>query len=146
MAVWDRAQSIAQPLTAYWEARGLYAEADAWTDRVRLAIEDANGAAPALDSPAGDLWRYSTSARATRQLITGHLDIAEKTYHEIVAMAQASPSSRKQQNSLAVHYFQLGRIAQDRGRLDKATDWFRRALAINEELGDQTGKAIATIS
>ena len=41
---WAEAQAIAQPLTLYWDGRGLSAEAAAWTDRVRLATEDADGA------------------------------------------------------------------------------------------------------
>ena len=31
--------------------------------------------------------------------------------------------------------------AQDRGRLDEAEDWYRKSLAINEELGDRPGMA-----
>ena len=31
--------------------------------------------------------------------------------------------------------------AQDRGRLDEAEDWYRKALTINEELGDRPGMA-----
>ena len=38
-------------------------------------------------------------------------------------------------------YHQLGITAQDRGRLDEADDWYRKALTINEELGDRPGMA-----
>ena len=31
--------------------------------------------------------------------------------------------------------------AQDRGRLDEADDWYRKSLAINEELGNRPGMA-----
>ena len=31
--------------------------------------------------------------------------------------------------------------AQDRGRLDEAEDWYRKSLAIDEELGDRRGMA-----
>ena len=51
--LWERATAIVQPLTYYWDSRGLYAEAGAWTDRVRLATEDADGSPPGLDSAPG---------------------------------------------------------------------------------------------
>ena len=31
--------------------------------------------------------------------------------------------------------------AQDRGRLDEADDWYRKSLAIKEELGNRPGMA-----
>jgi len=39
-------------------------------------------------------------------------------------------------------YHQLGIIAHLRGRLDEAEDWFRKALAIEEELGDRSDMAV----
>jgi hypothetical protein len=33
-------------------------------------------------------------------------------------------------------------IAQDRGRLDEAEDWYRKSLTIEEELGDRPGTAL----
>ena len=42
---------------------------------------------------------------------------------------------------MASTYHQLGIIAQDRGRLDEAEDWYRKALAIKEELGNRPGMA-----
>ena len=43
---------------------------------------------------------------------------------------------------MASNYHQLGTTAQDRGRLDEAEDWYRKSLAINEELGDLPGMAL----
>ena len=51
--LWEQAQYIAQPLAIYWQARGLNAEADSWTDRVRLATEDHDGTAPLAGFPSG---------------------------------------------------------------------------------------------
>ncbi len=42
---------------------------------------------------------------------------------------------------MAISYHQLGMIAQERGRLDEAADWYARSLAIEEELGDRPGMA-----
>ena len=40
---------------------------------------------------------------------------------------------------MAIAYRQLGFTAQDRGRLQEAEDWHRKALTISEELGDSPG-------
>ena len=74
---------------------------------------------------------------------SGRLDEAERTYREILAMLQAQPISPQQQGRVAVAYHRLGMVAQDRGRLDEAADWYARSLAIVEELGDRPGLAVS---
>ena len=138
---WSEAQDIGQPLNEYWKARGQYAEADAWTDRFRLATEDADGTAPALDSPAGSLWIFFVGAQAAGYVNAGRPEIGGRIYREILEMILAQPASRSRQSRLYVTYFQLGRVAQDLGRLDEAEDWYRKSLAISEELGDRPGMA-----
>jgi len=139
---WNEAQAIAQPLEYFWEARGLYAEADAWTDRVRLAVEDPNGAPPALDSPAGHLWLFFTTDQATRQLYSGQLEKGERTHREILAMVEAQPDSPSRRDHLAVRYHLIGSAALEQGRLDEAEDWYKRSAALNEELGNQSRLAM----
>jgi tetratricopeptide (TPR) repeat protein len=134
---WGEAQAIAQPLTYYWDSRGLYAEAAAWTDRVRLATEDVDRSPPGLGSAAGALWLFIMGVSAQRLLNSGRLDAAERIYREVLAMLQAQPASPQQQWRLAVGYHQLAMVAQDRGRLDEAADWYARSLAIFDELGDR---------
>ena len=53
--------------------------------------------------------------------------------------ANPSPSTRNSATAPAWRgtYHQLGMTAQDRGRLDEADDWYRKSLAISEELGDR---------
>ena len=135
--LWVEAQAIAEPLTEYWDSRGLSAESAAWTDRVRLAAEDADGAPPGLDSAAGALWLFFVGAQANRQVASGRLDAAERTDGEILAMLQAQPASPQQQRHVATTYHRLGMVAQARGRLDEAAEWYARSLAISEELGDR---------
>jgi len=134
---WGEAQAIAQPLVYYWEARGRNPEADAWTDRVRLAVEDPDGAPPALDSTAGRLWGFFISAQATRQLYSGQLDKGERTHREFVAMLEAQPDSPFRQDRLAVGYHLIGSAALQQRRLDEAEDWYTRSAALNEELGNE---------
>jgi len=138
---WAQAQAIAQPLTHYWDGRGLDAEAAAWTDRVRLATEDTHGAPPELDSTAGMLWFFFVSAQAQREVYSGRFDTAERTCHEILRMLQVEQASPRQQGNIALIYRQLGTVADDRGRVEEAADWYARALAIFEELDDRLGMA-----
>jgi tetratricopeptide (TPR) repeat protein len=138
---WAEAQDIGQPLDRYWDAQGRFLEGDGWADRVRLAVEDAAGHAPALDSPAGALWLFFAGAQASRQQRQHRLDAAERTYRDILAMLEAQPSSPQQQSNVATACHQLGLVAQDRGRLDEAQEWYAKSLAINEELGDRPGMA-----
>jgi Tetratricopeptide repeat len=44
---------------------------------------------------------------------------------------------------MAVSYHQLGNVAQARGRLDEAAEWYARSLAITEELGDRPRMAVS---
>jgi tetratricopeptide (TPR) repeat protein len=139
--LWEDAQLIARPLNEYWDARGLEEEAGAWADRARLATEDPDGTPPQLDTPAGDLWLFATGSQAIRQMERRHLDDAERTYQQTLTAFQAQPTSPRQQDGLATTYHQLGNIAQARGRLDEAEDWYRKSLAIEEELGNAPGTA-----
>ncbi|MFN2497216.1 MAG: CHAT domain-containing protein, partial [Pseudonocardiaceae bacterium] len=138
---WDHAQAIAQPLNAYWDVRGLYDEARGWVDRARLALETAEGTPPPVDDPAGALWLFFTTAQAHRQLIAHQLGAAEHVYFEIRDMLQAQPRSAKQLQRLADIYHQLGGVAQYRGRLDEAENWYRQSLTIKEEFSYWIGIA-----
>jgi tetratricopeptide (TPR) repeat protein len=138
---WDEARAIAQPLIFYWDAQGRYSEADAWSDRARLHLEDASGMPPSPDSPASLLWLLFTNAQANRQIDRRQLDTAEQTYHKILATLDAQHDSSARHNGRAIAYSHLGTIAQFRGRLDEAVDWCTRALHIEEEDDDRSGKA-----
>jgi hypothetical protein len=97
---WEPAQTIAQVLNDYWDARGLYLEARGWVDRARLALEDADGTAPALDTPAGGLWMFLVGSEANRQLNAGQLNAAEDTYTQIRDTLLTQPTSPPQQTHL----------------------------------------------
>ena len=65
----------------------------------------------------------------------GQPDQAGQTYRRMLAYLQDLPETEWTRTSIAVIYHQLGMTAQDRGRLDEAEDWYRRAIQIREELG-----------
>jgi len=140
--LWAEAQAIGQPLSQYWTARGLDAEAQAWTDRILAATTHPAGAPPRLDGAAGDIWLWITSDLAIRQRQTMRLDDAEHTYRQMLAMLHAQPTTPQQRARVANANHNLGMIAQDRGRLDEAEDWYHKSLAIVEDLGYQPGMAM----
>jgi len=140
--LWGEAQSIAQPLDKYWEARGLLEEANAWADRARLAIEGPRGVPPELGVPAGALWLFFAGSQVIRQLTQLRLDDAERTYKMILDALQSQPTSPERQRYIGVVCHQLGRVAQDRGQLDQAENWYRKSLTIEEETGDRPGMAM----
>ncbi|MFI6151658.1 CHAT domain-containing protein [Kitasatospora sp. NPDC051170] len=70
---WEDARFMAQALHRYWELRGLFAERQAWADRVRLAVETietaetaetADGEPPAEGTAARALWLLMTPSPA----------------------------------------------------------------------------------
>jgi len=140
--LWEEAHEIASPLIRYWDRRGLYAEATAWTDRVRMVTEDIDGTQAALDSAEEDLWRFFVSAQAQREFKSGRLDTAERLCQKILAVHEAQPTFLQNQGNLTVTYHLLGNIAQERGRLEEAASWYTRGLAIEEEMGNKPHVAI----
>jgi tetratricopeptide (TPR) repeat protein len=139
--LWAEAQAIAQPLQRYWFARSMDEEAAGWADRARLATEGPDGSPPPLDTPAGSPWLVLIGNQASRQAERYQLDDAERTHRQILTALRAQPSSPQRQRRLAATYHQLGMVTQERGRLDEAEDWYRRSLAVAEEMGDRPGMA-----
>jgi tetratricopeptide (TPR) repeat protein len=134
---YDRALAIAQPLNTFWDARGLAAEADGWVNRVREAVETADGQPPPLDSDARQLWVFMVDAHAGRQREAGLFDQAEHTHRAILDSLATQPQTREIRGHIAAATHQLGTVASDRGRLDEAEQWYRKSLTIYEELQDR---------
>ncbi len=139
---WGQAQAIVRALTMYWDARGLYEEAAAWTSRVHAATEQSGGAPPPLDTPAGSLWLFIAGAHADRQRKAGRPDQAAATNQQILDMLGTQPPTRQRQADTAAACHNLGDCAQDQGRLDEAEGWYHQSLAIEEALGNRPGMAI----
>jgi tetratricopeptide (TPR) repeat protein len=138
---WEIAQAIVQALDEYFESRGLHEEARGWVDRTRLATESPGGAPPSLDTPAGSLWLNQVGVQADQEVRRGDLDAAERMYLEILEILEAEPESDSTQQRRSVTYHQLGNIAQRRGRRQEAEGWYRRALEIEERLGERADLA-----
>jgi tetratricopeptide (TPR) repeat protein len=134
-------QAILQPLNEFWKARGLAEEAKGWVDRVRRAVEGAGGAAPDFASAAGALWLFAVSSEANRAIGSHDLAGAERAYEDIRRTLEAVQPAGSRGRRLAIVYHQLGRVAQERGDLATAEEWYRKSLAIFEALGDRPGMA-----
>ncbi|MFJ9976703.1 tetratricopeptide repeat protein, partial [Streptomyces cyaneofuscatus] len=136
---WAEAQDIMQPLNQFWAISGLGREAQSWVDRARLAVESPDGIPPDVGTPAGGLWMFVAGTHANHQAAAGQLDEAENTYLTILRALENQASSLHQRYSMAVSYHQLGRVAQEAGRLDEAEAWYRKSLVIREDLGSRPG-------
>ncbi|WP_328958622.1 tetratricopeptide repeat protein [Kitasatospora purpeofusca] len=140
--LWLQALALVRPLHDHWNARGTDLEARHWVDRVRLAVEEADGTPPVLDSPAGSLWLYVVGADARRLLRLGLVDGAERAFREIHRAAELHPPGAEQLDELADCHQRLGGIAVDRGDFGAAEEWYLRSQALLERLGDVDGLAI----
>jgi tetratricopeptide (TPR) repeat protein len=136
---WDDADLIVRALDDYWDTRGLGGEATAWAERI-LAATTGSGQTP--DAPAEELWLYTLSRQANRQMNAGQQARAGQTYRRMLTWLQEQPATEWTRESTAVTYHQLGITAHDRGRLDEAVGWYRKSLAIVEELGNRPGMAL----
>ena len=136
---WQDAGNIVQALDEYWDTRGLDEEASAWADRV-LAATAGSGRHPA--EKAGSLWLHTTIHQASRQKDAGQPGRAGHGYQQALAYLQDQPATESTRGSISVLYNQLGMTAQVMGRLDEADDWYRKSLAIKEELGNRPGMSV----
>ena len=131
---WDDADSIVRALDAYWDTRGLGGEAAEWADRVLDATTDSS---QAQSQPARSLWLYTTIQQASRRQQAGQPEQAVRIYLHALGLLPGEPVTGWARKSVAVIYHQLGVAVQACGRLDEAEEWYRKSLAICEELGDR---------
>ncbi|MFD0466937.1 tetratricopeptide repeat protein [Nonomuraea thailandensis] len=137
--IWDRAQCIAQTLDRYWEIRGSSEEAQGWADRMRLALEGADGSPPDLGSAAGRCWAFVVSAEAARSVLAQRIGQAHETYTALLDHLERQPPSPDRQRVLSGLYHQLGVVAGERALWDEAERWYRTSMAIDEERGERAG-------
>jgi tetratricopeptide (TPR) repeat protein len=140
-SMWSEASEILQALEKYWHARGLRMEAGAWADRILAATTEPGRDTPAAGSPAASLWLYTTGQQAGRQQDAGQLDQAERTYRRLLSWLEDQPATDWTRRNIAVACHQLGITTRLRWQLDEADDWYRKSLAIEEELSDRPAMA-----
>ena len=142
--LWMRAWPLLGFLNSYLKRKGLFVEAERWSERVRLATVGPDGSAPQADTPAGMLWRTAVETAAQRHSEAGDVDAAEAAYQAILAQPGLGPGIADYPQLVAIVYDGLGTIAQHRGRYDEAARWHRRALDMSREAdtGRRTPQAL----
>ncbi|MEM6682775.1 MAG: CHAT domain-containing protein, partial [Pseudomonadota bacterium] len=135
------AQGILQPLFAHLGARGEVRETTAWIEHCLDALETADGQAPDFDSDPGALWLFIKSTSAILASAAHDFERAEVIYNDIRKTLNVAAQSEARDRRLAITYHQLGTVAQDRGSLDAAQDWYKKSLAIKDALGNRPGMA-----
>jgi tetratricopeptide (TPR) repeat protein len=134
--LWDKVSDIAQPLQHYWTRSGMTEELRNWTDRVRLALEGPDGALPVLDQSALRLWRSFVCALPIDLVTSGQYEAAERVAKENVDTLLSQPESALQRDSLKAAFHTMGLVVRERGRLDEAEQWHRRAQTPDQGLTD----------
>jgi len=135
---WGDAERIVRALEAYWGTRGLDKEAEAWADRI---LDATAGSGQTPRGSARSLWLYIIVRQAIRQQKAGKPDQAAQTYQYALAHLQDQPETKRTRINISAIYQGLGNTAVRRGRLDEAEDWYRKSLAIKEQLGDRPSMA-----
>jgi tetratricopeptide (TPR) repeat protein len=133
LKMYEAALLLLQPLNRFLNARGMRKEADEWSTQVLHTLKFP---VPDPDVKMIDLWLYMAIAQAERMLHSGELDNAEKHYLDIQKVLESLKVGVPEQY-IAVVYHQLGIVSQERGNHDQAEAWYKKALAIFEQLNDR---------
>ena len=137
--LYDVAQSIVNGLREWWSRLGATVEEDGWIDRILTNTEGTVGEPPEFGSPRFDLWALVIGFRGDRQIDTRQLGDARDTYDSMRIRFEAAGDNAKPQ--LAATYHQLGIVAQERGKLDDAENWYTKSLEIETDLNNRPGLA-----
>ena len=135
---WDDAGNILTALQAYWHARGLVAETDAWVDRI-VAATTKSGQQPVEGSES--LWLYSLGILASLRSEEGEFEKSAQANQQMIAWLEKGEVNESKRRGIAAAYHQSGIIAKYRGRLDEAESWYRKSLTFIEELGNHPAMA-----
>ncbi|WBB52006.1 tetratricopeptide repeat protein [Verrucosispora sp. WMMD573] len=138
--MWAQALHLGLLMNEEWGWSGRTDEADGWTDRVRLAVEDADGEPPRTPAQGSSLWLFFVSAQLNRSPQADPV-ASEAMYHKVHDVLLDQPESSQRQRQLAVVAGQLGQLCMRAGRHDEALRWFERVLGIAQELGYPHGVA-----
>ncbi|MBQ1048088.1 tetratricopeptide repeat protein [Micromonospora sp. C51] len=138
--MWAQALHLGLLMNEEWGWSGRTDEANGWADRVRLAVEDADGEPPRTPAQGSALWLFFVSAQLNR---SPHADpvAAEAMYHKVHDVLLDQPESSQRQRQLAVVAGQLGQLCMQAGRHDEARRWFEQVLGVAQELGYPHGVA-----
>ncbi|TMR25543.1 tetratricopeptide repeat protein, partial [Nonomuraea zeae] len=137
--LWEQARNITQPFVKYWDIRGLAEEARGWCDRARLALGTPDGG---MEQPAVKYWLLAVATEANWQLRAGELDVARRTYLDLLEFLDRQPGSDARRDYQSVAYHQLGVVAREQERWAEAEQWYRKATENTAKQGDPYNLAL----
>ena len=137
---WNAAGAILRWLLELWPIHGRLKEADHLRDQWLKRVSSSEGRPLELENPGlVRLWGHLRGRLADREAQQGRLEAAHGIYREVIEVLETMEGEVR--SDLARDYHQLGRIAQQRGRLEDAEAWHGKSLEIDEELGNRSGRA-----
>ncbi|HEY0014844.1 MAG TPA: tetratricopeptide repeat protein [Longimicrobium sp.] len=134
------AYGILRPLVKILEAEGGWVELRGWADYCRKAVEGPLGEAPEPGSAARALWILVLTADAGIALLERDAARAESALRRIESVLRDSRNDAGRFSLAAIHH-RLGIAAQLQGDLAAAEEWYRRSMAVMEELGNRSSVA-----
>ena len=137
---WDNVQLVLQPLGQVYKMQERVLE----LRRLRGLVLSHIGldADQAEQRGAIDLWMYLQATEISESIDRLEMDRAEGICYAVLKHLEASGESDAQLRVASV-YHSLGLIAQGRGQYGEAEGLYRKAMRINETLGNEAGSADA---
>ncbi|HTC74966.1 MAG TPA: CHAT domain-containing protein, partial [Edaphobacter sp.] len=129
---WSKAGAIVRTLDEFYETTG---RIDEWRAlRGELLARTGREMVREADRDLGDIWGFLLVNEANGALERGDLNTAEASYCRWLdyLLSLADPGVEP---NIAVAYHQLGRVAEERQQFDRAEQWYRKAIEIQERLG-----------
>lgn len=129
---WDMIQTIVQTIGEFYEITN---RMDEWRAlHTGLLNHVGRKVSTGTNRSRAKLWIFLISDEANRALERGDVDNAESAYNKVLDYLVFLNDPNVETN-LAVVYYQLGIVAQERQQFDLAEQWYKKALAIFERLG-----------
>ena len=135
---WDSAQLVFQPLALVYKMQDRVLE----LRRLRQVLMTDIGLDPseAESKGAASLWLYIQGTETTDSIARNELDEAEDIARRVLAYLESKGDPGYQAQVASVQH-DLGLIAQGKGRLEEAEEWYRRAMETNEAQGNEAESA-----
>ncbi|WP_394618997.1 tetratricopeptide repeat protein [Lentzea sp. JNUCC 0626] len=132
---WNQAMALGLLMNAEWGWSGRTAEANSWSDRVRLAVEGEDGTPPSTHDSGSSLWLFFVGIQLQRSPRSD----AEQLYRKVVTTLLAQPEDNRRERQLAVTYQLLSGVLRTQGRVEEAKPLLAEVLRIAQSLGYRQG-------
>lgn len=135
---WDNAQLLVQPLAQVYRMQKRFPELRRLRQQLLESVGQTWQEAQARNGT--ELWLYLLGTEGSESVESGELEHAEDLNQQLLEYLTSQPDGESDPRTAAV-YHQLGQVALRRWRLDEATGWFQKSLAIIESSDDRAAVA-----